>query len=372
MAENQSKRVQSVEFLRFVGCCIIVYFHVLHHNIIPFTNDSALYRQLASNAGEQGVIVEFFLLVSGFFLFRSTRDRQQPVAVTVLDKFVRLWPVLLFYSVFQFLFLDHTVRASQILDLFFLRCTGISMDFAGIIWYIGPFFWGTLLLAGLQKVLDKGKLTLVLALLAYWGYAINLNTTGGELHREIALEVVSLGFARVIAGLSLGYLVSSFWDALQCAFVFSMSPRGKTATATAVETVLLLFLGIRFFTPRLAGITEQSFVYVLLFAILIVSLSTNCSLLSRLCTRFRLGALGKYAYSIYVMQQISFDLLKRTLWKNTALVLGHPYPTCIVSVAFSVLVGIAVYFLVERPCAAAYRRWKQTHLRQTEAGKVTQ
>ena len=48
MAENQSKRVQSVEFLRFVGCCIIVYFHVLHHNIIPFTNDSALYRQLAS------------------------------------------------------------------------------------------------------------------------------------------------------------------------------------------------------------------------------------------------------------------------------------------------------------------------------------
>ena len=372
MADSGSKRIQSVEFLRFVGCCIIVNFHILNHNIIPFTQGSAFYRQLASNAGEQGVIVEFFLLVSGFFLFRSTRDRQQPFVVTALDKFIRLWPVMLFYNGFILLFLDHSIRASLILDLSFLRCTGISMDSTGIIWYIGPFFWGTLLLAGLQKVFDKGKLTLILALLAYWGYAVNLNTTGGELHREIALGVVSLGFARVIAGLSLGYLVSSLWDSLQSAFVRSMTPHGKTTAATAVETVLLLLLGIRFFTPRLASITEQSFVYILFFLILILSLSTNCSLLSKACTRFRLGALGKYAYATYVMQQISFDLLARTLWKNTPLVLEHPYLTCILSVVFSVLVGIAVYTFVERPCAAAYRRWKQTHLRTGEQGKQPQ
>ena len=59
--------------------------------------------------------------------------------------------------------------------------------------------------------------------------------------------------------------------------------------------------------------------------------------------------MGKYAYSIYVMQETAFFLLKRTLWKNSVFCTEIRSALLGISVLAAVVLGIIIYYLVERP-----------------------
>mgnify|MGYP001522122991 CR=1 FL=1 len=67
-APAKNEKLYSVEFLRFIFACVIVYFHFLHTNIMNYTGGSAFYQKLADNcSGDK--LVECFFILSGFFLF---------------------------------------------------------------------------------------------------------------------------------------------------------------------------------------------------------------------------------------------------------------------------------------------------------------
>lgn len=94
---------------------------------------------------------------------------------------------------------------------------------------------------------------------------------------------------------------------------------------------------------------DNQFIVVILFTALLLLMLYGKGLLSRICNRPLFGIWGKYTYAIYVMQQTSFDILKKTLWKNTDFVANNMYLCLAVSVAFSVLFGILIYYVVEQP-----------------------
>lgn len=92
-------------------------------------------------------------------------------------------------------------------------------------------------------------------------------------------------------------------------------------------------------------------IYVFTFSILLILFVFKKGLLSNLLNNDISVCLGKYAYSIYVMQQVSFYLLKISLWKYQNLVYTHVGVVLFISLLFSVLVGILVYHLIEKPCS---------------------
>lgn len=351
---RKSGRMQSIELLRFLFACVIVCFHLFHSNLLPFAGDSQSFADFAAVSNAQARVVDFFLLVGGFFLYGSSRQ-ERPFAEAVLDRAARLWPVFAVYALLTQL-TGQVPRSAFLMDLALLRCTGISLDAGGIVWYIGPYFWSCVILLAISRALPREKTALVLGALTCFGYAANINLTSGLYSREIGLGIFNLGMIRVLAGVSLGWLWAMFLESFQAAFP---NARLGTGGATVLELGLLGFLGLRFFSGRLAAVTEQSFTFILIFMALIAVLRDGSGLFSRMCQRYGLGAWGKYAYGIYVMQQPVFDLLARTLWRRPGFVQNHLILCVVLSVACTAAAGAGAYWLIERPALAWYRRWKK-------------
>ena len=100
----------------------------------------------------------------------------------------------------------------------------------------------------------------------------------------------------------------------------------------------------------------NSFMVIIVFVILFICFIKSNGLLSQLLDKKLFSILGRYAYSIYVMQQIAFYVLQKTLWK-TAIV--DNVSVCLtISLVFCTLIGVATYHLIEQPCTKLYTKLK--------------
>ena len=71
-------------------------------------------------------------------------------------------------------------------------------------------------------------------------------------------------------------------------------------------------------------------------------------MVSNVLDKLPIYKLGKYSYSIYVMQQLSFYWLRKSLWKYSSL-LDNVGLTITLSLLFSFIVGVLTYYLIEKP-----------------------
>lgn len=344
-------RNYSIDFLRFVFSALIVYYHILHANIISYTAGQKLYTALQSASSKAGLIVECFLIIGGYFLYRSVKaTANRPFRSFFSDRFFRLWPVFALYVVISFFFLGLSLE-DAIYELSFLHCTGISLAYKGIIWYIAPFFVGSIFIAALIRNMKKRPAAILLAVIAFLGYSLNLNYSGGGLGREVAYSFISLGLIRVISGLCIGVLISMYAESVPV-----REKQGLPASLCWSVVEVLTSAGLINLFVFNKGLFRNSFTAVILFSILFYSFIGTRGYLSRFLNRPAFGFAGKYSYSIYVMQQISFWLLGMTFWKNTDFLYRHTLISIAISVLLSIALGIAVYYLVEKPCWALYKK----------------
>lgn len=198
---------RSVDGLRFLLSVAIVYYHILHSSIISYTGEQQLYIHLQELSNEAYLIVECFLILGGYFLYHSYRKNpKRPWGEFAVGRVARLWPVLLCCTVVTVLFFGENIYLA-VIDLCFLRCTGLSLTNVGIIWYIGPFFWCSLLLYALITQMRPERHGLMLSVITYIGYAVNINCFNGGLGRSVEYGFVSTAMLRVMAGLCLGCLL---------------------------------------------------------------------------------------------------------------------------------------------------------------------
>ena len=93
----KSFKYNNIEAIRFLFAVIIVYFHILHSNIMDFTGGKQIYQTLADLNQFAGIIVECFFILSGFFLYYSYYKKpQMSVKEFAYGKVARLLPVFLF------------------------------------------------------------------------------------------------------------------------------------------------------------------------------------------------------------------------------------------------------------------------------------
>lgn len=201
-------RYQNVDALRFIFAIIIVYFHVLHSNIIPFVGASEkIYTNLAVNCANAGWIVECFFIVGGAFLYKTyVSNPKLTVTEFFCRKVIRLWPVLFFSIILAVL----TGRNNIYVGLFnalFLQCTGLSFAYKGIVWYVSPFFWVSVFLFTILRKCKREVVQVVLPLMVYFSYVVNINYSEGAFGRETIFFFLNLGMLRAIAGLGLGCIL---------------------------------------------------------------------------------------------------------------------------------------------------------------------
>ncbi len=160
----KKERLKNIEFLRFFFAVSIVYFHLLHSFMMPYTQGAEIYQLLADQSRYTKYIVECFFIMSGCFLYRSLLARPDQTAWDFLTKkILRLWPVLAVSTVLSVVFLDVPLDQG-ILNLFFLQSTGLTTGWKGLNWYVSAFFFAevftVLSVVFLDVPLDQGILNL--------------------------------------------------------------------------------------------------------------------------------------------------------------------------------------------------------------------
>jgi peptidoglycan/LPS O-acetylase OafA/YrhL len=171
---------------------------------------------------------------------------------------------------------------------------------------------------------------------------------------------------RVMAGLSLGCLIAIGLTAFKKSFTPSSLKKryGKMrfVFCSLVELASFCTLIKKFLFGR--GNWTNSFSVVILFSLLFISLISDGGILSLILNRPIFAKLGCYSYSIYVMQQISFNIMAHTIWKNSTYLYNHTLRSLVISTLLAALLGIIVYHLVEKPCMLLYKKWKNNYIIQ--------
>ena len=358
------KRIYAIDFIRWVLALAIVYFHVLHASIIPYVPKESVYLHLRELSDYAAVIVECFFILSGFF-FAKTFCRHSDFTMYDFAKhrFRRLWPVLAFYFIVMFFFFGGKFYQT-VYNLAFLQCIGLTASMHGITWYISPLFWASLLYFGLFKcITSKQRRNLVIGILVYLGYMANMSAVRGGFSRVVVYGVVSLALARALAGMGMGILICEWSHAMHerrgegCMHLMS------SVVCSLIELSSIVLLVIDFFCKPLAN--QNQFIVVIAFSFLLLALSLGDGIFYRALNRKWLGFFGRYSYSVYVMQSVSFGLLAKIFWsRHKDFIAENPAITITVSVIASAIIGIIVYYCVERPSIRLFSARTQNHRQQ--------
>jgi peptidoglycan/LPS O-acetylase OafA/YrhL len=119
------------------------------------------------------------------------------------------------------------------------------------------------------------------------------------------------------------------------------------------EIFAVIYL-VRYFL--LSARTSNHMELIIIFSVFLLCLVSDNDPLGRILNRKWIGFAGKYAYSIYVVQQAGFIILKKTLWTSESFT-SNVWLALSVSVLFVVALGIAVFYIVEQPCTRLYQKW---------------
>lgn len=351
---NMEKKYYNIEFLRFAFAICIVYFHLLHSFMMDYTGNADLYLWLAQQSKYAKYIVECFFIISGYFLYHTIRRHPNMTTQSfIIKRVIRLWPVLACSILISAVFFGKSVYASFV-DILFLQSSGLATDWQGLNWYVSAFFVVEIFYFVLYKCFHNSpKMKLLICMLIYFGYEININAMDGGFGRKMFHGIINLGMARAVAGIGLGYLFAIEWDAFTEKWKQSTVKEKSSKECCLIsilEIVTLSMLMVDFFYSKKAY--DNQFIVVILFPVFFACLLTRKGIFSRLTDHRAIGLPGRYAYSIYVMQEVAFAILERTLWKNTPFLHDYPIVAIAMSILLVVIFGILVYHLVEKPVAS--------------------
>lgn len=360
------QKYYNIEFLRFAFAICIVYFHLLHSFMMDYTGNADLYLWLAEQSKYAKYIVECFFIISGYFLCHTIQKHPDMTTQSfIIKRVIRLWPPLACSIVISTVFFGKSVYASFV-DLMFLQSSGLATDWKGLNWYVSAFFVVEIFYFALYKCFrNSSKMKLLICMLIYFGYEININAMDGGFGRKMFHGIINLGMARAVAGIGLGYLFAIEWDAFTEKWKQrTVTQKGKTSKnfwlISVLEIMTLSMLLVDFFYSRKAY--DNQFIVVILFPVFLACLLTRKGIFSRLTDHRIIGLPGRYAYSIYVMQEVAFAVLERTLWKNTSFLHDYPAMAIAVSVFLTVALGIVTYHLVEQPSAKYLKKILQIYM----------
>lgn len=273
MDGKTSTRTASVELLRFIAAVAIMLVH--------FT---AVYGHRQTLALYAYVFVDFFLLLTGFFMMQylQTREKASDPAPYILRKAAGVYPVFLFAFSMQFIlfvYSNHVRGAYAWIKALFhfkwevllLHCAGFLKDpsfnvdyLLGQDWYLSAMLLGLLFVYPLALYWRRLFTAWLAPAATILIYALLIQNYGELNVGSEYLGVVSTAILRGVAGLCAGSVCYTAYARL----------RARTLTAahrralSAVEVLLWVLVALLLSPWRYSSDLDAPF-YLLLFAVLV-------------------------------------------------------------------------------------------------------
>lgn len=331
---------KNLEALRVSSTLVIVYFHMVRVYLAEIFPD--LFAVPAKQIERAYLFVEFFFVLSGYFLYFSLKKHVSFLEF-VKRKFIRLWPVFTFSIVCSVVCLrSYDKYEVHVLDILLLQGSGLLLE-QGLnfnAWYVSSLFLGMVAYGYFLKGYSGKNATCYIVLVVYFSlYHIIRNT----------FDVYTNCLLRAFSGLGTGYLLAKTLSSYSVKH-FELA-KEKVSTIyyilySLAESVIL-FSVISTLICHKGGCSYM--VAVIQFSILLWLFSVRRGAVSNVFEKLMCCPVGKYCYSIYIMQNLSFYISLRILWSHKNFCYSHSVLAVVLAFVISVLLGIITYYLVEVP-----------------------
>ena len=329
---NKTNKFKNIEFLRFFLAWVVVIHHLksylLNKNLF---GDLYIYLNKSSFNGDKAV--DFFFIISGFFLIYGF-NKNLSTFDFIKKKIIRLSPLMLFFNII-YLILSLFIKSikyqtyDNILALFFLNISGNLGEFA--FFYILVFFWVSILYFYLLKHLEIKYVNLFSIILA------------------LSICIPSSG----VGGMGIGYFIGSIYKDNEDKIENMKFNKITTFFITLLEVFLFSWSVYYLLIHKISY--KNNIIFILFFIILFILFLIKKGLFTKLLDDNLSVILGRYSYSIYITNFFILDMLKTFFW-HIDIIIIHPLLNVVMTMLLVLISSILVYHLVEKPSAEYLRR----------------
>lgn len=289
-------KLYAIEWLRVIFVFVIVLGHCMQ--AFPEISPNIL-NFLDSKAVHTGFGVEYFFIISGFFLFRHLSKTQKDIFTLLRERYLRLFPAMLFLFILCVILKIANINRLPMIIAFL---QGMSLPGEAIgwgDWYVGVYFWCMTFYIALFISSPKQAFLIMLVVMyfslcikfnaPYPGFVKTYNTIIGS---EILRGLYSIGMGILAAFLS--EKITFCYNKVTMFFF------------TIIE-LACLYVCIHYLLYR----SPASFLEAeILFAILLISISKSAGFISTAFNKLHsIYHLSKYTYQFFLMHSCVLKFL---------------------------------------------------------------
>lgn len=344
------EKIKNIEILRFLFALVIVCCH-LKHGIIN-VEGIPLYETMCENFCWSFLPVDFFFIISGFFMFMTTNFDQSFVTFTK-KKLIRFMPVILFVLAISYivgLFLPYQMlHHENIFTILNIQNVGLTLTNGNVpaSWFVSSLFWGLAFYFYLYKVVNKQMFNLITACIVFFCYSFFLHSDGTNF-TNIAI-VFNLGMIRAFAGIGTGYFLSVLYkDNINSVKIFTPDILQKIIISIGE---IYLFCFIFYYLCLHKTNYNNPLIMIIYFIGLFILFIIRKGYFSKFLENNLSVFLGKFAFSIFLTHQFVIKLWHVCIYdSHIQWVFHHPELNLIIVWFLIISFGIMTYYLVEKPC----------------------
>lgn len=264
------------------------------------------------------VAVDFFFMLSGFYLMK-TWEKKKPEAIRfVFGKYSRFFWVyvssILLYDLYVFKegLGDGLIKVlSSVPDMLCLQMTGIFTPSSnGVLWYISAMLIVSFFLISLLNLSKKWSVNLVFPVLMLIGYSA-IQTLAGNLDVHTKMEgerIIMPGLIRGFGGMIIGIYIAQLTES---AIIQGLTENSKKLFVSLVELVVL---SVSVFLMLKHPHSSYDFIQLILFATLIIFANVGNSYWSKIWDRignWLIHSFGKeYTLALYCHSIVVSEVLR--------------------------------------------------------------
>ena len=347
------QKIKNIEALRFLFILSIIACHFRSIISESFLNLS-IYKSFYYGGGWFGLSVDFFFIISGFFLFGHINYSQSFISFAI-KKLKRLMPTVLGVLLISFIVSLFTpykwVNHENLFAILNIQNVGWTLQLGNnpSSWFVSSLFWGMCFYFYLGKIVSQKVFNFVTACLVFICYAIFVNVPS-KLHLVNYYYFINIGMVRALAGIGLGYFVRMLYNDYSEVIKSQFNTLKSKIIFSALE--IYLFFTLFYYLCFHASSYNNVLFEVIIFLLLFICFLLHKGILSKLLENNVSSFLGKFTYSIFLSHYLIKDLWNIYIMnKCQHFVIYHPIINIVSIFIVSIIVGMLTYYLIEKPSA---------------------
>ncbi len=350
------QKIKNIEALRFLFILSVIACHL--DQGITNVVENPIYKNFCAFTHWSWLPVDFFFIISGFFLFANI-DYSQGFLNFAIKKLKRLMPtvlgVLLITFIVSLLTPFNWIKHENLFTILNIQNVGLTLQNGSIppSWFVSSLFWGMCFYFYLGKIFSKNVFNFVTACLIFVCYSIFVHVPNSWNIMNYCY-FINMGMVRALAGIGLGYFVRMLYNDYSEVINLQFNSLKSKIIFSALE--IYLFFTLFYYLCFHASSYNNVLFEVIIFLLLFICFLIHKGILSKLLENNLSVFLGKFTYSIFLSHYLIKDLWNIYIMnKCQHFVIYHPIMNIVSIFVVSIIVGILTYYLIEKPSAKFLR-----------------